>query len=244
MVLTATATPKILQHLKAMLSNPFISKGSVNRGNISLHVETMPNKGPTSPTCRGDFSGFARRVKEIIADRCSIIYTDFIVDVGPILESLRMEGIEAVGYYGEMDNISKAESHALWREGRAQVIVATKAFGMGIDEADICHIIRHGVPESLNSWAQELGRAGRDGKPASAHIFYDEKDADNACAWIKDHLRNKAVVDRILKDFSESWRYIYAHAAGICRRRVLQDVFGESSKDASATEICCDACVQ
>jgi len=99
-------------------------------------------------------------VKEIIADRCSIIYTDFIVDVGPILESLRMEGIEAVGYYGEMDDISKAESHALWREGRAQVIVATKAFGMGIDEADICHIIRHGVPESLNSWAQELGRAG------------------------------------------------------------------------------------
>ena len=75
-----------------------------------------------------------------------------------------------MGYYGEMDTTSKHEAHSYWR-GYLQAIVATKAFGMGINKPDIRYIIRHGVPESLSSWLQELGRVGRDGNPAQAYIL-------------------------------------------------------------------------
>jgi len=113
-----------------------------------------------------------------------------------------------VGYYGEMDSVSKHEAYTTWREGSVQAIVATKAFGMGIDKPDIRYIIRHGVPECLSSWLQELGRAGRDGNPSQAYIFYDERDTDNACAWIRDHLQNQQAVTNILKNFSESEVYL------------------------------------
>ena len=203
MALTATAPPKILLKLKGMLKEPYICQSGINRENISLHVEQMPDKGPTSPTCRGNYTGFTRRIKEIIEKQCCIVYTDFVADVGPILEALRNESIECVGYYGEMDTTSKHEAHTYWREGHVQAIVATKAFGMGINKPDIRYIIRHGVPESLSSWLQELGRAGRDGNPAEAYIFYDERDTDNACAWIREHLQNQQAVSNIL-NFSES----------------------------------------
>lgn len=78
--------------------------------------------------------------------------------------------MEAVGFHGEMDAPSRRESYMKWKSGQVHTIVATKAFGMGIDKPDTRHVIRNGVPESLLSWAQELGRAGRDGNPACAII--------------------------------------------------------------------------
>ena len=75
-----------------------------------------------------------------------------------------------------MDAPSRHESYIRWKSGRVQTIVATKAFGMGIDKPDICHVVRNEVPESLLSWAQELGRAGRDGSQACATILYHRSD--------------------------------------------------------------------
>ena len=78
-----------------------------------------------------------------------------------------------MGYYGERGHYtSKHEAHTFWRERHVQAIVATKALGMGINKPGIRHIIRHGVPESLSSLLQELGRACCDGNPAQAYIFY------------------------------------------------------------------------
>ena len=87
-----------------------------------------------------------------------------------------------MGNYGEMDVRAKSESYAKWRSGTAQLMVATKAFGMGINRKDVRHIIRNGVPESICSWAQELGRGGRDGLPATATILYSMEDLGNAKA--------------------------------------------------------------
>ena len=89
------------------------------------------------------------------------MYTDFIADVGDIVSSLNQVGIESVGYHGEMDTKDRMESYMKWKSGEVQLIVATKAFGMGINKANIRHVIRKGVPESIVAWTQELGRAGR-----------------------------------------------------------------------------------
>ena len=92
--------------------------------------------------------------------------------------------MESVAYYGEMDIKSRNESYMRWRNGEVNVIVATSAFGMGINKPDIRHVIRFGVPENLCSWAQQLGRAGRDGHPAKATIFYADSHIEHAGAWI------------------------------------------------------------
>ena len=150
-----------------LLRNPTISKGSIDRPNIMLACEEIP-----SSTRRKDFSYFASRVSEMLqSDECAIVYTDFIDDVGPIMSELSNYGIDSVAYYGEMDIRSRNESFDRWRNGDVSVMVATSAFGMGINKPNIRHIIRYGVPENICSWAQELGRAGRDGNPARAPIF-------------------------------------------------------------------------
>lgn len=233
MLLTATAPPHVNTKLLGMLRNPITSCGSVNRPNIELSVELCP-KSQQQP-----YQDFAKRVNEIISNESCIIYTDFVNDVGPILNAVRSLGIEAVGYYGEMDVRSKSEAYMNWRAGRAQVMVATKAFGLRINRSNVRHIIRNGAPESISSWTQELGRGGRDGLPATATILYSMEDIGNAKAWIKDHPN---IRDQILADFSEVWRYILAHTAGECRRKVLLTLFGEDISNVSAQGKCCDIC--
>ena len=121
-------------------------------------------------------------------------------------------------------------------------MVATKAFGMGIDKANIRHVIRNGVPESVVSWAQELGRAGRDGKPATATVIYRKSDIRHANAWIWNNLQNRERCKKILSDFSTSWQYVEAHLAGVCRRKLLLQLFGEDNKTADCNVTCCNVC--
>ena len=237
MLLTATAPPQLETNLRGMLHNPVISKGSINRPNIELRAEECP-KSQEHP-----YQQFAKRVKEIVGRESGIIYTDFVNDVGPILSAVSNLGFEAVGYYGEMDVRSKTESYTKWRSGAAQLIVATKAFGMGINRKNVRHIIRNGVPESISSWAQELGRGGRDGLPATATILYSMEDIGNAKAWIKDHLRNYTVREQVLADYSEVWRYVLSHTASQCRRKTLLTLFGEDGSQCSQHGgKCCDIC--
>ena len=93
--------------------------------------------------------------------------------------------------------LDRQESYDQWMTGNVQIMVATKAFGLGIDKRDIWDVIRNGVQESLSEWIQEAGHAGRDGLPSTACIFYQESDLDRAGAWIKDHIRNPSIRDDI-----------------------------------------------
>lgn len=117
-------------------------------------------------------------------------------------------------------------------------MVATKAFGLGIDKPNIRHVIRNGVPENISAWVQESGRAGRDGNPATATIFYEEGDTDHAGAWIKDYVRNAPLRDEILK-FGESWKFIYAGLAGCCRRKIIMQEFGEPEANCVGMDSLC-----
>jgi ATP-dependent DNA helicase RecQ len=83
-----------------------------------------------------------------------------------------------------MDAEERQTAQDEWMQGNVQVMVATKAFGLGIDKPNIWRVIRNGVPENISAWVQESGQAGRDGNPATATIFYDEGDTDHAAAWI------------------------------------------------------------
>lgn len=188
---------------------------------------------------------FAQKTRDLIKHECAIVYTDFVSDVGPILCALRSVGLECVGYYGEMDTEDRQAAQEKWMQNKAQVIVATKAFGLGIDKPNIRHVIRNGVPENISAWIQESGRAGRDGNPATATIFYEESDTDHAGAWIKDCVRNPSVRDEILRNFGESWKFVYAGLAGYCRRRIITQDFGEpDANSVGMNGLCCDVCTE
>ena len=238
MALTATATPDVEEELKnAVLRNPVIQKVSMNRPNIALYVQELAAENESANAMQ-----FSARAAEIIQSSSAVIYTDFIVDVGKIISGFESIGISSVGYHGEMDISSREDAYMQWKSNKVQVIVATKAFGMGIDKADIRHVIRNGVPENMASWAQELGRGGRDGEQAHATILYRSTDISHANAWILNNLSNKARCNHILACFSDSWKYVNAHLAGKCRRRVILDAFGEVDTPAEFTGICCDVC--
>ena len=171
MCLTATATPAVEEDIKLLIRNPVVQKKSMNRPNVTLNVEELKDDKSLNHA-----EQFAKRAAEICGSSSSIVYTDFIADIGPIVSALQQVGVEAVGYHGEMDAPSRQESYLKWKSGQVQTIVATKAFGMGIDKPDIRHVVRSGVPESILSWAQELGRAGCDGQQACATILYRRSD--------------------------------------------------------------------
>ena len=113
---------------------------------------------------------------------------------------------------------------------------------MRIYKCNIRNVIRYGVPESVLAWAQELGRAGRDGLQACATILYCKSDISHVNPWFL-NISNRERCKRILDNFSDSWKYVLAHLAVKCRRRLFLDLFNEENTVASATGPCCDVCI-
>lgn len=229
--------PDIVEDMKVLLRHPQVIQASMNRPNIFLNVEELISDKSMPPAVQ-----FAHRAANIIGSSSAIIYTDFISDVGPKVSALADLGVDTVGYHGELDTPSRHESYMKWKSDDVKMIVATKAFGMGINKPDIRHIVRNGVPENILSWVQEMGRAGRDSEQSSATILYRKGDISHANTWILNNLSNKDRCDRILSGFADSWRYVYGHLAGLCRRRIILDLFGEKDTLATSHGECCDVC--
>lgn len=145
MALSATVTPEIQISLETFLHNPIVEKSTVNRDNniIYLAIEKCNFKRSDSTKQSidlesRDFNAFADRVKEIVSDKCTIVYTDFTCHVAPIVLALRDRNLQAIGYYGKMKEGEKIEAYSRWKnEEEVQVIVATRAFGLGINKPDV-----------------------------------------------------------------------------------------------------------
>ena len=141
----------------------------MNRPNIYLAVHQCNFKKSTGPSKsfsldHRDFNKFADQVASVVKNDCSIVYTDFATQVRPIVLALRDCGVNVIGYYGKMKESEKGDVYLQWKNGDVPVIVATRAFGLVINKENVRFVIRNGLSPSISAWAQELGRAGRDGK--------------------------------------------------------------------------------
>ena len=171
--LTATATPRVRKDIARSLGlqNPLEIVSSFDRANLSLSVVHMPHDE------RGSWCVRTARSRE---SECGIFYCVTISETERIHDALKRAGVPAALYHGKLDNDAKKAAQETFMSGQAPVMVATSAFGMGIDKPDVRYVVCCGMPLSIESYYQQIGRAGRDGEPADTIMLWDEQDLQTA----------------------------------------------------------------
>ena len=164
--LTATATPAVVADIKLHLSmrQPRHFQSSFARHNLVYSVAHTDNKT-------------VRLIQSVRAvDGCGIVYTRNRRATQTLADQLCHEGISATCYHAGLTSAERDRRQEWWMEGKCRVMVATNAFGMGIDKPDVRFVIHMDVPDSLEAYFQEAGRAGRDGNPAQALLLWSSDD--------------------------------------------------------------------
>jgi ATP-dependent DNA helicase RecQ len=166
LALTASATPLVAKDIQQHLAfrNGHIYRQSFARRNIYYHVRPAENK----------LGEVIKALQE--CEGSSIIYCRTRKQTELVSKRLSEEGVRAGHYHAGLKPEARAEAQEAWMIGASQAIVATTAFGMGIDKADVRLVVHYDVPENLEAWYQETGRAGRDGKPAKALTLFNPAD--------------------------------------------------------------------
>lgn len=226
--LTATATPKVQHDIQKNLgmTDAKVFKSSFNRPNLYYEVKPKNNS-------------IDKEIVKLIKNNPSksgIIYCLSRKKVEEFAEILKANGINARAYHAGMDSATRSQNQDDFLMERIDVIVATIAFGMGIDKPDVRYVVHYDIPKSLEGYYQETGRAGRDGGEGKCIAFYSEKDLQKLSKFME----GKPVAEQEIGRQLLLETAAYAESS-VCRRKLLLHYFGEKYTEDNCGN--CDNCL-
>lgn len=227
LAVTATATEEVVKDInKVMSMKGIVVKTSFNRPNLTLHVAKYTKSTNMEIINRLDD-----------AEGSHIIYCISKKSVEALCCSLRSSGIKAGLYHADLTFKKRQESQDKFMNGEYKVMVATIAFGMGINKADVRTVTHYGCPKNIESYYQEIGRAGRDGKESDCYMYYAHKDFIVQQKFISD------IVDPVYRRTREKLLDIIMKFVRTkkCRKKIILDYFGDNSIAEKCNK--CDNCI-
>ncbi|KAI3571773.1 hypothetical protein IWW34DRAFT_240498 [Fusarium oxysporum f. sp. albedinis] len=231
MALTATATQNVIVDIwhNLGMDNCQTFSQSFNRPN--LHYEVRGKT--TNAKCMDEIASL---IKSKYANQSGIVYTVSRKNAEKVAESLSVQGIAAKHYHAGLDPQEKVEVQTSWQQGQVKIVVATIAFGMGIDKPDVRFVIHHGLPKTLEGYYQETGRAGRDGDPSDCILFYGKQDIRILKRLIADGEGNNEQKERQMSMLNRVTAF--CDNKSDCRRVEILRYFGEDFSAAQCRKTC------
>jgi len=218
--LTATATPDVQRDIVRQLgiqpSEMKMFHEGIDRPNLELRVEEIWDADEKQQSMQSVFDRWLTPK----TSGSGIVYFTLIRTLLEFSERLQAEGIEHVCYHGDLDRHTRRTIQDDFMSGRCRLVLATNAFGMGVDKEDIRFVVHADIPGSLESYYQEIGRAGRDGRPSECVLLYDQRDLNTQMEFIRWTNPNAEFCQRVYHHLTHSTEQIRAFGLEWLRERL------------------------